>query len=40
MDFKFTADDGPYTIEKTTELYLTLWKNHTTKKHKLEAAII
>ena len=39
MHFKFTADNRPKTIEKTTKLYFTLRKNHVTKKHKLEPAI-
>ena len=40
MHFKFIADNGLSTIEKTTKLYLTLRKNHMTEKHKLEPAII
>ena len=40
MHFKFTADNGLKTIEKTTKLYLTLPKNYVTKKHKREPAII
>ena len=40
MHFKFTADNRLETIEKATKLYLTLRKNHMTKKHKLEPAII
>ena len=39
MYFKFTADNGLKTIEKTTNLYLTFRENNVIKKHKLEPAI-
>ena len=36
MDFKFTADNGLKTIDKTTQLYLTIREIPMTEKHKLD----
>ena len=35
MHFQFTAYNGLYTIETTTNLYVTLRENQMTLKHKL-----
>ena len=39
MHFKFTADNELLTIEKTTNLYVTLRETYMTEKHKLDTEI-